>query len=943
MKNGITTISAFFAVLVFCLGPSFAMAQTTGSVSGVVTDESGDPLDAIKVTAQQEGTVNAWETYTDNKGRYTFPNLAPGKYKFTAESEGYTPLTWPSISVRLGSKITLNFTLKQALEVKEEVIVTAEAPVVETTKASIDQNISFEQFKDIPTQGRDFNTIINTFAGVNKFNNSFNVMGSRDNQNNFLIDGMKNNDLGDTLGYGAGSWGRALYGYSPVDPAQEAQEYVQSLPGATLQQLNLDSIEEVQVSKTGYSAEYGQGSGAVFNLVTRSGTDRFKMGFTLNHQTHTINDAFMGEEDKSPYPMKRWQESVFLSGPITQGKLRFFISVERDDYYVGFDARDLTAARLNLWVADLDVWQSQQAVNRLTGKLTYIESPQSKYNLTLNFNDDESQFNYTLYKAPGDLDHRVGTNRGYSILLNNQRQFQGGLLNLSGKYQHVDRVTNREAGGDNLELRPQGGYDFGYWIRRFGGYGQDIDVDIDSLQFKGTYNFFLKDKAGDHNLLIGFDYENYKQHSILQEFNYVAFWNRYSGGFTTPEDENPWYLWFTQTSEANDYELPLSQAAFFVNEEWSINPDLTINGGFRVDWDEFIDKMYLSPRIGFAWDPIGDGRTVIRGGAGLYRDRADLLGYVKIFFEPAVTRYYADGGPFSSNPADLADWKDYLHTETSAAQAGTNYEVADDLQPPLTWTANIGLERDLFKGFVFRANYMYKKMDKLFYDKRINYYSVFKDGVWQRPDPTAPTIFRLENAGYMEAHDIEFVLSKSFSSGSFFNISYVWEDTTGNSHRSFAYWFETYFNQVGTSEQWFEMKAPAAFEVKHFLKASWSFVLPLDVIFSGFLQWRTGKPFNVYTTDYPPEGYQHGWVLVEPPNSRTMPAFSTLDVRLSKRVVIGQHRFQIYADVFNLLNRDNVLSVSGNKSTHPWVLPFMEPTSYGRPRQVQIGFRWEWN
>ncbi len=746
MSRKIILTTLGIVLFFFCIAP-IIQAQTTGSVSGVVKDETGSPMDATKVTVQQEGSVNAWETYTDNKGRYMFPNLSPGKYKFTIEAEGYLPINRTNITVRLGSKVSLDFTVRQTMEVSEEVLVTAPNPPVETTKVAVDQNISFEQFKEIPAQGRDFNSIINTFAGVNKFNSNFNVLGSRDNQNNFLIDGMKNNELGDSTSFGTGGYARSLYGYSPTNPSQEAEEYVQSLPGAALQQLNLDSIEEVQVSTTGYSAEYGQGSGAVFNVITRSGSDSFKVGLTLNHQTHKVNDWFMSEEDKSPYPMKRWQESLFLSGPIIEGKLRFFVSYERDDHYVGFDDRTFSEAQLNLWVADLDIWQSQQGMNRITGKFTYIESEKSKFNLTINYNDDSSSFNYTLYKAPGDIDQREGTNGGISFLLNNQRQFENGLLNLSAKYSHVNRFTDRLAGRDNLELRPQGGYDFGVgWIRRWGGYGNDVDIKIDSLQLKGTYNLFLVDKAGDHNILFGIDYENYKQHSIVDPFNYVAFWNQNTDGYTTPDNPEPWYLWFTQTSGNADYKLPLSQAALFVNEEWRMTPTLTFTGGMRLDWDEFISKTFFSPRIGLAWDPFGTGKTVIRAGGGVFRDRSDLLGYAKREYEPTFTRYYTNAGPFRGDPADLAGWEDYLNDATSSSQASSNYYVNEDLQPPMTWAANIGVERDLIIGFVFRINYIYKKMDKLFYEERerlhhLRKWSLVEAGSYKR-DHIRPQQFR---------------------------------------------------------------------------------------------------------------------------------------------------------------------------------------------------------
>lgn len=943
MKRKTFSIFIGLALFLSCLAPSVLTAQTTGSVSGVVKDETGDPLDAVRVTAQLVGTINAFEVFTDIKGRYSFTNLSPGKYKITAESTGYNPIVRPNITVRLGAKVNLDFILVQTMEVKEEVIVQADAPAVETTKVMVDENISFEQFKDIPTQGRDFNAIINTFAGVNRYNNDFNVLGSRSNQNNYLIDGMKNNMLGDDQTGGRGSYARALYGYTPTT-GQAAEEYVQSLPGGALQKFNLDSIEEVQFSKSGYSAEYGQGSGAVFNMVTRSGTDKFKFGFTVNHQTHTINDWFVGEEDKSPYPMKRWQESLFLGGPIIRGKLRFFVSYERDDYDVGFDDRTITAGNLNLWVSDLDIWRSQAVGNHFTGKLTYEESPNSKYNMTLNYNRDASEYNNTQYKAPGDIDNRAGKDRGFSLLVNNQRQFESSLLNVSAKYTKLDRYTSREPVGDNLELRParaEDEVDFGYWIRRFGAYGNDIDININSFQAKATYNMYLKDMAGDHNLIFGIDYEYFKQATTTKEFNYVAFINQSSSGFHPAQEVQPWYLWFLYKSNGADYQIPLSQAAAFVNEEWKINPSFTLSAGFRVDWDEFIDKVFFSPRIGFAWDPFGDGKTVVRGGVGLFRDRTDVLAYASSLFKRDSYTWFLDAGPFSSDPSDLGTWNRFLDPSniTSSYEIGNEYRVDPDLQPPITYTANIGFERDLIKGFVFRANYVYKKMDKLFYNERSNVYTVRIGDAWTRPDSTKPTIFTLKNAGVMTAHDIEFMLTKNFSGGSFINVSYVWEDTTGNAASSIGLvWFESNFNQSGESTQWVDERYPADFEVKHFFKATWSFTLPLDFIFSGFFQWRTGKPYHVYQQSYEP-AYYVGWRLVEPPNSRRLPFFQTLDVRISKRFRIGGHRLHFFADVFNLLNRDNVLQVNGSVTRGV----FEEPLSFDRPRQVQIGFRWEWN
>jgi hypothetical protein len=906
----------------------YAYSQvTTGSLSGVIRDEGGAPIEDAILNAQQVGTINFERAVTDAKGRYIFPNLSPGVYGITIEAAGYNTVTQSGIAIKLGAKTRIDYSMKQALDIKAEVTVTARAPVVETTKTSIDQNISFEQFKDIPAQGRDFNSIIRTFAGVNSWNSNFNVFGSRDNQNNFLIDGMKNNELGDTQTAWHGGYARSLYGYA--DPTKEAEQYVQSLPGGSLGQFNFDSIEEVQVATTGYSAEFGQGSGGVFNMVTRSGTDKFKFGFTVTHQTDKIN-----KQTTNPYPLKRWQESLYFGGPIIEGKLRFFVSYERDDYFVGFDDRVVNAANLNLWVRDLDLWRSEQGVNRVTGKMTYIHSAKNKFNLTANYFGDSSLYRNTQWRPAGNIEEREGTNRGFSLLVNNQRQFKNGLLQVSAKYSLIDRYTGTKLGGDNLELRPEGeGFDF--WIRRVGTQGPTVDINIKSLQLKSTYNWFLKDVAGDHNLLFGIDYENYRQKTDLREWNYVAFWNQV-GTTTIPAAQDTWYLWFVQVTPGTKYTLPLSQAALYVNEDWQINSRLTLSAGLRGDWDEFIDKFYLSPRIGMALDPFGDGKTVLRGGAGVFRDRADLLPFAKSQLDRGYNLYFNDGGPFTSDPLDLATWKKYMdRVAGNPSFVGSLYERDSNLQPPITYEANLGIERDLFKGFVVSVNYIYKKMDKLFYEQRLNYFQLNQNGQWVQPDPTKPAIFRLTNVGNMRANDLEFILTKKFQGGSFINLSYVFEKTRGNSSRSMAFWYETYFNQTGNEKQFFEFNAPADFEVRNFFKASWSFVLPLDVIFSGFVQARSGKPFTVYEQ----LNYPVGWRLPEGYNSRRLPPFSTVDIRLSKRIRIKQYRFQVYADVFNLLDKDNIISTQGAMSS----ATFLTPLAYGQPRQAQIGFRFEWN
>ena len=272
----------------------------------------------------------------------------------------------------LGAKVRLDFTLNPQTTLVENVTVRAATPLIEPTETSIKKNITYEQFDNLPILSREFQNIVDTLPGVSQTGRNFNISGSRDNQNIFLIDGARNNDLSNSSTRFRNSVYFIVGSQNPDDAAVGLDS------GFVLQSFNQDAIGEIQVVTSAYSAEYGQGSGGVINLVTRSGSDRLTGGFSFNYQ----NDSFNSK--KNVDDLRRGQESLFLGGPIGTGKMWYFASYERDDYRVGFDKRRKAnptgpfGGLIRPFAYDAGVPQSDTSRDRLTAKFTTESVPDQR-------------------------------------------------------------------------------------------------------------------------------------------------------------------------------------------------------------------------------------------------------------------------------------------------------------------------------------------------------------------------------------------------------------------------------------------------------------------------------------------------------------------------------------------------------------------------------------
>jgi len=250
----------FLWVVVFlCATLSFSQ-QKYSVLTGTVT-ANGNALPGVTLQLAGPNLMGQRSVVTNEGGVYRF-SLVPagGNYELHAKMMGFQPFVRKNISLPLGGTITLNVELNEAT-IEEEIIVTAEAPLIDTTSNQVSTNLRTE-FVETLTNDRQFQMVMAMMPGSIEGNNP-SMLGGADSDNVYMVDGA---DTTDPL---TKTWGAAF---------------------------NFDTLEEVQVIAGGVSAEYGRGQGAVVNLVTKSGGNEFHGNFRYitsdvdwnNKQTKTV-------------------------------------------------------------------------------------------------------------------------------------------------------------------------------------------------------------------------------------------------------------------------------------------------------------------------------------------------------------------------------------------------------------------------------------------------------------------------------------------------------------------------------------------------------------------------------------------------------------------------------------------------------------------------------
>src|SRR5258708_6212725 len=194
-----STLSAFILLLA-----TLATAQSfRGSIRGKVTDPSGSVIAGAKVSAMNTGTALKREATTGDDGGYVLAELPAGVYPVTPPATGLSPAAM-NVQVNVGLDTTADFDLTQVQKRQEQLDVTAEAPVIETTRDVLGEIVEQRLVSELPLNGRDFGKLValtpgatvdpSGVAGTQGGFGQFNINGNRDRSNNYTLDGTDNND-----------------------------------------------------------------------------------------------------------------------------------------------------------------------------------------------------------------------------------------------------------------------------------------------------------------------------------------------------------------------------------------------------------------------------------------------------------------------------------------------------------------------------------------------------------------------------------------------------------------------------------------------------------------------------------------------------------------------------------------------------------------------------
>jgi outer membrane receptor protein involved in Fe transport len=297
----------FLAISIVLALSLAAFAQTGGQLSGQVQDSDGGLLAGVKVTLTNNGTGRTFSAQSSAVGEFFFPVLAAGQYTLVAEAPGFSTLEVKAIQIQVGEIRPLSLKLSVATA-HQIVTVESEQVTLNTESAHLGSVIQQEQVETLPLNGRNFAQLALLNAGVAAAGggggqqggeggtSGYSSNGQRSSSNNFLVDGVDNND------FQAGAVGQ--------------------LP-------SVDSIQEFQVQTNNFSAEYGRNSGSVVNLITKSGTNHVH-GSAYEFLRNDVLDAnnFFATPGLQRPELRLNQFGGTLGGPIIKDRTFFFANYE---------------------------------------------------------------------------------------------------------------------------------------------------------------------------------------------------------------------------------------------------------------------------------------------------------------------------------------------------------------------------------------------------------------------------------------------------------------------------------------------------------------------------------------------------------------------------------------------------------------------------------------
>ena len=638
LRLGLRTLVCLIGLSSLLLAPATTWGQaTTGELAGRVTDSGGAVVPGVTVTALNDATGFSRTTLTSDGGDFLITLLPPGRYTVSAELSGFRRAVRRDVEVNIGTRQTLGFELGVG-NMTEEVVVSGQSPLVETTRSDIGGVVTPNEITNLPLLNRTF---ANLAVIMPEARPSGNFDPTKTRTGNVAMNG------GD---------GRQL------DVNVDGGDNKDNVVGSLLQNFAYESIQEFQVLQHRWTAESGRAVGGVVNVLTKSGTNALRgSGFmTYRDQDLAAEDFFQARGAAKP-TFERWEYGGSIGGPIMRDKMFFFGALERFD-----EPKGVTPVRADAF-AQLQFVPGAQPVSEiptpyddtlLTAKLDHRLTPNQsmfyRFSMQKNSSDNDQVANPALTELSGGS---TNTNDIFGFVANHTLNIGSNRLNQFAF--HFQDFKNEILGVSEDPIM--------IFVQATGfrtGPAPNTPQATTSQKWQFRNDFSLH--RGDHALKMGGNYIYTKLggYFYFGAFGYQLTWfddpqviatntARYPQGFATPGAVRQLDYFAGEASHDQNFH----QLAFYAQDDWRVTNKLTLNLGLR--WDANIglltdqtnnrtleilsqlddplareltqDPDQLSkgtpswkefqPRIGFAYDPAGDGRSVIRGGYGLFYDQ----------------------------------------------------------------------------------------------------------------------------------------------------------------------------------------------------------------------------------------------------------------------------------------------------------------------------------
>ncbi|HVT17990.1 MAG TPA: TonB-dependent receptor [Thermoanaerobaculia bacterium] len=969
----------------------FAQSQaTTGVIEGTVTDESGGVLPGATVNLRNTATNFDKVVVTGSDGSFRALLLPLGPYRITVELDGFAKLTREGIDLGVGQTINLKLPLRAAAA--GEITVTAEAPVIETTRAEGEVRIDERAIDDLPNNGRNFLDFTKMTPGVTTVQgpdgDELSINGQKGIHNNVSVDGADFNNP---------FFGEQRGGQRPAFT------------------FNLDAVKEVVVVADGATAEFGRSSGGFVNVVTKSGTNQLHAsahGFYKNQDLSSRAKTPEGGLAQKVHENQA-QTGFTVGGPLVRDKTFYFVS---GDYQRGRSTKQTDLTRIDPQVVNyfasigdpgenLPIGRTNDA-RVLLGKVDWQASDKNLFTLRYTYTWAQQQngtFDVNSWGRSANAIENDKSNAGTGTIISN---LSSSLLN-EARFQYAREDRPRPYTGPIVNGRPlpDTAFDFGRAFR----FGEPFFIPVKYYDERYQANENLSVLRGNHAIKGGVEYNQVSSNQTFLGFangryifsstagflNYARNSNyvECSDGSTSQAGvcppgasvTGPVLLYLQQAGanghtvvDAGTQKIPQKEPAVFLQDSWLPRAGLSIQYGLRweaqiepnvrtppdqVFFAPFIGRTVVTaagpqhfpsngkipsdynmwqPRLGITWDPKGDGKGVVRATGGIFYARVPGLALAStrstngtlgqsIFRDSALTGIL---GPVPAYP-------NLIPPEQIGQPFLPSVFVFDkNFQNPRTTAASLSYEREVMPGLALLVKGNYAKSDHLtrFVDRN----DPLLGSPWSTGLPPGgangiATLTTIESGAKSRYWGITVGANKRWNGKFQFQAYYTYskdksDDDNERDPFSFRYAKITDLGaEYGYSDR----------DQRHRVNAFMLYEAPFALDVSVRYAYRSAQPQSITATgavaNTPQDRINPDGSVTQRNLGRKNNQFNSFDFRLSRDFHVGGVMIQPIIDVFNLFNSPNfrrpevtnlIFNFDGTVQS-----------GNGDPRQAQVGVR----